>query len=555
MLRSKIVAIVNICTRHIWPVIALAALLMLFCGYYSARNFSINTDVNKLISRDLDWRQRELTVDTAFPHRHDTILAVLEAPTSELATQATAELIERLSTDKSAIRSVREPAGSPFFTKNALLFLPTEQVAGYTQEFAKSQALIQVLVADQNWRGLVQALTFALAGIQRNMFTLDSLARPLTMYANTIEDAIAGRPASFSWRELVARKAPEPSDLRRIIEVRPVLDYAALEPGEAGAKAIRQAVSDLKLGTDYRARVRLTGPVSIQDEEFSTLKENAELNAVVSISFLIGILWLALRSARIIVAVLVSIFVGLSITAALGLWMVGSLNPISIAFAVLFVGIGVDFGIQFSVRYRAERYEINNLRTALSNAARHAGVPLTLAAAATAAGFLSFLPTDYKGVSELGQIAGVGMIIAFIISITLLPALLTLVNPPGEKAPLGYSALAPVDRFMERNRIPIIVGTAIVSLGGLPLLYFLQFDFNPMNLRSPKVESIATYLDLRRDPKTGTRSTRSSPATRSRSLRRLRRRPERSSPPSRRRRVRLRPTTRSSLHSTAATTP
>ena len=183
--------------------------------------------------------------------------------------------------------------------------------------------------------------------------------------------------------------------------------------------------------------------------------------------------------------------------------MVGSLNPISVAFAVLFVGIGVDFGIQFSVRYRAERYEVDDLRAALRNAALHVGVPLTLAAAATAAGFLSFLPTDYKGVSELGAIAGVGMIIAYLVSITLLPALISLFNPRGEKEPLGYSALAPVDEFMERHRIAIIVGTAVVVLGGLPLLYFLQFDFNPINLRSPKVESIATYLDLRRDPMAG----------------------------------------------------
>src|SRR6266446_7077705 len=95
------------------------------------------------------------------------------------------------------------------------------------------------------------------------------------------------------------------------------------------------------------------------------------------------------------------------------------------------------------------------------------------------------------------------MIIAFIISITLLPALLSLFNPPGEKEPLGYSSLAPVDSFMERYRIPIIVGTAVLSLGGLPLLYNLQFDFNPINLRSTKVESIATYLDLRRDPTAG----------------------------------------------------
>ncbi len=506
MLRSKIVAIVNICARNGWPVVIIAAILTVLCGYYSIANFSIDTNVNKLISRDLDWRKNELALDAAFPYRNETIVAVVEAPTSELASQATAELVERLATQTAVFSSVGEPAGGAFFSKNALLFASLEQTAAYTSQFSRAAPLIQVLVSDQNWRGLVQSLTLALAGVQRNMYTLDALARPLTMFASTIEDAIAGRPASFSWRELAAGQSPTPRELRRILEIRPVLDFAALEPGAAATKVIRQVVSDLRLDTEYGARVRLTGPIAIQDEEFGTIKENAEVNALVSLAFLVGILWLALRSAKIVAAVLISIFVGLAITAALGLAMVGSLNPISVAFAVLFVGIGVDFGIQFGVRYRAERHEVDNLPVALSNAARHAGVPLTLAAAATAAGFLSFLPTDYKGVSALGEIAGLGMIIAFIVCVTLLPALLALMNPGGEKEPLGYAALAPVDAFMERHRIAIIVCTAIVSLGGLPLLYFLQFDFNPMNLRSSRVESIATYLDLRRDPASGTNS-------------------------------------------------
>ena len=131
------------------------------------------------------------------------------------------------------------------------------------------------------------------------------------------------------------------------------------------------------------------------------------------------------------------------------------------------------------------------------------GGPLTLAAGATAAGFLAFLPTNYQGVSELGAIAGMGMIIAFLVSITLLPALLAVINPPGEKEPLGYASLAPVDKFVERNRIPVVVGTLGVAIVGLPLLYFLHFDFNPLNLRSSSVESISTYLELRKDPNTG----------------------------------------------------
>ena len=116
---------------------------------------------------------------------------------------------------------------------------------------------------------------------------------------------------------------------------------------------------------------------------------------------------------------------------------------------------------------------------------------------------MSFLPTAYKGVSELGLIAGVGMLVAFAVSVTFLPALITLFNPPGEPEPLGYAQLAPVDRFMARHRVAIIVGTALVVIGGLPLLFWLRFDFNPINLRDPHTESVATYLELARDPDNG----------------------------------------------------
>ena len=154
--------------------------------------------------------------------------------------------------------------------------------------------------------------------------------------------------------------------------------------------------------------------------------------------------------------------------------MVGALNLISIAFAVLFVGLGVDFGIQFAVRYRSERFKHGDLYSALGSTAEKVGAPLTLAAAAVAAGFLSFFPTDYKGVSELGQIAGIGMLLAYVTSITVLPALLTILHPPGEEEPIGYRVLAPVDRFLERHRIPVIAGTMLVAVAGMPLLYYLH---------------------------------------------------------------------------------
>src|SRR6266700_8095608 len=502
MLQQTIVATVDFCTRHAVQIIGIAVVLGFAAAVYAAGHFAIDADVNKLISKELPWRQREVAFEKSFPPKEETFLAVIDAPTSELATQATAAVIQKLSDQKDHFRSILEAGGGPFFQKNGLLFLPTEEVVALTKKLGEAKPVIQTLAQDSNLRGLTTALNYGLIGVRMNQYTLDNFSGTLNMVSDTLDEAIAGRAASFSWRAMLNGRPPTPDEQRRFLEIRPVLDYAALMPGKVATDAIRQAAADLDIG----AKLRLTGPVAIADEEYATLEEGAFTNTTVTIVVVLTILWLALRSFGIILAVAISSLVGLSITAAVGLALVGALNLISVAVAVLFIGLGVDFGIQFSVRYRAERHDVDNLHEALVNTASHVGAPLTLAAAATAAGFLSFLPTDYKGLSELGLLAGFGMIIAFLTSITLIPALLTVLRPPGEPEEMGFKVLAPVDRFMERYRIPVIVGTGLVVTAGLPLLYWLQFDFNPLNLRSANVESVATFLELRSDPNIGASS-------------------------------------------------
>jgi len=501
MLRSIIVRTVDFCTRRAWPVFLLAVLLTGASSIYAVRHFGINTDISHLISSAVPWRQREIAFDKAFPHRQNMILVVVQTPTPELTKRAADALAQRISERTDQFRSVRQPEGA-FFEQNAFLFASTEDVGRTMGQLTEIRPLLGMLTDDPSLRGVMKVVSFGAGGARAGRMKLDDMTRPMTMLADTLDNVLNEKFASFSWCVLLSGKA-ETRELRRFIEVDPILDFGALEPGGSATNAIRQAAAELKLASDFGARVRLTGPVPLADEEFATLEEGALLNAVLTILAVLCILWLALRSARIIIAVFISLAVGLAITAALGLMMVGAFNMISVAFFVLFVGLGVDFGIQFSVRYRSERHEKDDLSEALRSAAAKAGLPLTLAATAVAAAFLSFLPTDYRGLSELGQIAGVGMIVAFITSITVLPALLKILNPPGEPAPVGYAALAPVDRFMERYRIPIVFMTGAVTLIGAPLLLQLRFDFNPVNLRSPKVESVATFLELRKDPDAG----------------------------------------------------
>jgi uncharacterized protein len=506
MLASIVTAVVRFCTRFPWPIIALALIGAIGATVYSAKHFAITTDINKLISPDLDWRKREADLEKAFPGHFGSMLVVVDAPIAEFASRAGNELAERLRTQPQLFRAVEDIGGSEFFARNGLLFQSTEDVANSTKGLGQAAPLIGTLAGDRSLRGLTRALSLGLIGVQNRMVTLDAMSRPLSMAATTLEDALAGRPASFSWQAMLNGQKTGTNDTRRLIEVRPVLNFAALQPGEAASQAIRQAASDLQLAKKYQARVRLTGSVPIADEEFATVQDGALVNAIGTIIIVLTILWLALKSARIIVAVFINLFVGLAITAALGLMIVGALNMISVAFAVLFVGLGVDFAIQFSVRYRAERHDIPKLGPALTKAAEKIGVPLTLAAAAVAAGFLSFLPTDYRGVSELGQIAGAGMLIAYVTSITLLPALISVLNPPGEPDEIGYQALAPIDRFLQEYRVPVIVGTLAVAVLGSPLLYFLTFDFDPIHLRSTQTESISTLLELGGDPRVGINS-------------------------------------------------
>jgi hypothetical protein len=477
-------------------------LLATAAGYYTSRHFAINTDINTLISANLDWRQRDQKFDKAFD-RDSTILAVIEAPTPEQTSSAAAALEQKLKGDDKNFLSMQPLGSGEFFEKNGLLFLSTEELGKITGQFQAAAPLIEIMAGDPSIRGLTGALETGLAGVKRGQVKLDDTARPFNMIAQTVEDVLNTGNANFSWRELTSDQPLSDSDRRAFIEFKPVLDFNALQPGKDATDAIRAAAAELDFPGKYQARVRLTGPVPIANEEYATVQDGAIINSLGTILVVLVILWLALHSAKIIFAVFVNLFIGLSITTAVGLMMVGSLNLLSIAFAVLFVGLGVDFGIQFSVRYRSERFKNDNLTEALAEAARRSAVPLSLAAMATAAGFLCFMPTDYKGISELGAIAGAGMLIAFTSSLTVLPALLKLLNPPGEKEPVGYAFLAPLDTFLERHRIPIVVGTLLVAAAGMPLLYFLKFDFNPMNLRNPNAESIATFLDLRKDPNTG----------------------------------------------------
>jgi len=492
--------LVRFSCRWYLAVILVCTLVSAIALGFTARHIAIDTDSDKLFRADLPFRKNQAAIDQAFPQRNDLIAVVIDGATPELAEQALASLAQRLQGQHDLFRLVRRPDAGPFFERNGLLFLSVDEVSKITQQLIKAEPMLGSLAADPSLRGLMNTLKRLLDGIAHGDANLADIDRPLAAMADSLAGVAAGKDRPLSWQAMISGDKPDNRTLRRFILVQPKLSFGKLEPGGDATAAIRSAAKDLGLTPDHGVRVRLTGSVPLADEEFATLTQGAARNGVLTLLTVVGLLWLCLRSARIIVAILVTLLVGLLFSAAFGILSVGAFNLISIAFAVLFVGLGVDLGIQFSIRYRAERHERGDLESALVAAGTGVGSSLALAAASIAVGFFAFLPTDYRGVSELGLIAGSGMLIAFLLSVTLLPALLTLLRPPGERAPVGFAALATVDRLLARHRRAALVTAGLVALACLALLPALRFDFNPLNLRSRKVESVSTLFDLMKDP-------------------------------------------------------
>jgi uncharacterized protein len=499
---ATITRLVRLSSSYAWPVILGFLLLAILSASYFTRHFVISSDSNKLMSSSLPWRQQEAMLDLAFPQRIDRIVAVIDATTPEAADDAADALVNELSPRSDVIRTISRSDGGEFFERDGILFRSLDEVRRDTADLISAQPFLGTLAADPTLRGIFRTLSQSLEGVRLGKAKLDDLRPAFAGIADALEALAIGKAPAFSWRTLITGRAAKGSELRHFVSIQPVLDFGDLQPGSKATAVIREAAYRLGLTPEKGVNVRLTGSVALADEEFATIADGAALNGAVTVLLVGFVLWLALKKARIILAILLNLAVGLVVTAAVGVWMVGALNPISVAFAVLFVGLGVDFGIQFSVRYRSERHACEDLHLALQATARSVAGPLLLAAASIATAFYSFLPTAYVGLSELGVIAGTGIVIAFATTVTLVPALLSVLKPPAEQKPIGYAALAPLDRFLDRQRNWIVGLTLAVTIIGLPLLADLRFDFNPLNLRAQDTESIATLLDLMKDPDT-----------------------------------------------------
>jgi hopanoid biosynthesis associated RND transporter like protein HpnN len=500
-IRAALPSLVGFCAHFRILVVAVATALVGLSLFAAAHLLGVTTDTSKMFSDSLPWKRTSQALSELFPQNNGLLVAVIDAKIPEEAEATAAALAARLRTDTRNFISVTQPDTSPYLERNAFLLLDKTQLQDLLARTTDAQPFLGQLVADPSLRGLFSALSLVAEGAQRGI-DAGSLAPALAQFHTALADAAAGHPTPLSWENLLAGPLAQVAGKYRFVLAKPKLDFNSLQPGGAATDVLRREAAALPFVKSADARVRVTGSVALDDEEFATVAQGAAIGLCAS--FLLVLVWLfaAVRSFRLMFAIAVTLLTGLILTTGFAAITVGTLNLISIAFAILFVGIAVDFGIQFTVRFRERRHIHPDVLDALRDTGRQSGSQIMVASLATASGFLAFTPTAFVGVAQLGVIAGGGMLIAFLCTITLLPALLVIVKPKREKKEVGVMMLRRLEPLIRPLHWPILGVFIALSAAGAGLVPFIRFDGDPLHTKNQHTQAVETLHDLMGDPLT-----------------------------------------------------
>jgi len=466
--------------------------------FYIKDNLGMSTSTTNMLSEELHWRKLDIEYERLFPQFMDNILVVIEAETPDQASDTAKKLYSALKDDSALLNDIYYPSLLPFFRQSAFLFLDLDELQDLSDRLAMIQPFLGTLLEDQNLRGLFNMLGDA---IQAKHDGEDIDIKPLLLEINR---ALENERYQVSWQRLMNPDSKPESIYREFIMLQTKDDDESLLPGENVIEHVRTTIASINLNDNTSIKVRLTGGTVLSYEELLSVSK-ANIQAILLSLLLVAIiLTIGLGSFWLVSACLITLLSGLIATTAFATATIGELNLISVAFAVLYIGLGIDFAIHMALRFREENLSTHDNSHALQKAIAHIFKSLILCAITTAIGFYSFIPTDYQGVAELGWIAGSGMFISFIFTFTLLPALLTYVpsNPPSHNQAIHTNPILKKLINIPYKQSKLVLLTTLLIIIGLSFKFNkIDFDTNTLNLQDPGNESVQTYRDLLEDSK------------------------------------------------------
>ena len=487
--------------RRLGAVLAVAiALGGVAAGYYAATHLKVNTDTSAMLDPELPFQQRSAALRDAFPQIKNDIIVIARAPTLDEADAYIADLRATLIENTEGFTSVFAPAQEPFFQTHGLLYLSERELESRLTQMSKASSLIETLIKSPTTGTLFTTLAENDELAERSDLGSQTLQAIYAELADVVEASLEGQKRPFSWMGALDEETAEKKSHTRLLYATPVLDFSRLQPAKSGIEALRKEIDQLNIKFDGRVEAYVTGDPALRVEELEAVTTGIGLSFLLSFILVSLLLITAYRSIPIAVITLIGLLITLATTSAFAAAFIGELNLVSVAFTVLLVGLGLDFAIHLLLHIEERRAAGQATADALKGGIHEVGPAMALAAPTTALAFLSFVPTKFDGIAQLGIIAGVGVLIAFLVSITFLPAVLAMF--PTRKPRRASGRVRAVFGAISTVSQPIAIVTILLGIFALLLMPQVRFDADQMSLRNPDAPSVRGFNLLFDDPNT-----------------------------------------------------
>ena len=491
-LRSVLRCIGYISTHHAWKIITLAALLSVCSVYYISEHLGVNTDTSAMLSPDLPYQVNLRKLLSAFPHEQDTIVTLVESQTPEQAKLITAQLYQQVAARTDLFQYPYSPGNSRFFEQQGLLYLDLPELEDLATNLAKAQPFLGKLARDYTLDGLFPVLQRALESAASGQDLPMDLSALLTQVTHALDAASTDLSYQVSWQTMMFGETERFNQKQQLVIAKPIQDFSQLHPAEQSMRFLREQQD--RFEHQYPgSSVAITGSVALDHEELETALSGAELSAYIALTLITICLYFGLRSCKMVFATFIILVTGLIWTTGFAAAAIGHLNIISLAFAVLYIGLGVDYAIHYCLRYQ-ENTNLGFSPEIIQQTTNKISASLILCAITTSIGFFAFIPTDFLGVSELGLIAGTGIFIGLFVTLTVLPALLVVLRADTERLHVRFPAWLvelPIKQHQTIKALSLL--TAVLSL---ILISKVTFDPDPINLKAPDSESVIAFKKL-----------------------------------------------------------
>jgi len=470
----------TLCFARGWLVLVSLVTLTGALGGYGFSHFELNSDMDRVITpRDADsWYHEDDMIKQAFPQFRQTVIVVLSGENARDVSNATNAFLDQVPRG-SLLESITIPNREPLFDSSWVYYADDEDFNKLIDTATALGATGGQLQSVGTVVGLLQGVTIA-----RRANDVESVAVLSKLLTDAYEDREGERLVVKPTQTLEGADG-------RFYELVVLKGTPSFEEQLPAAKIVesierwRRAIAE----QHPTVEIALTGDLVLANEEINDALSGIKLAGTLSVLFLIIVIAFGVRCWRLTLGLLLLVLIGSVWTHSLAMWTVGSYNTLSLAFIVMFFGLGVDFGLHYGLAVG----ESPGDRAAIAAAVKKTGAALGLSAVSTALAFLSFSPTEYTGLGELGIISALGMVVAFFLTLTLLPASFGV---------LGLPKPASASLLRSKMKLPpprLVIGLWLLLAGtGLLAARHASFDYSVAGMRNLESPGMQVLEQLQR---------------------------------------------------------